>query len=246
MSILSFADGRLIAQEMGSAPDRDRVVYLHGWGRDRTDWAKIAERVAGLAVDLPGFGSSARPTVAMGAHDYGELIRDLIGEWADGEPVIIVGHSFGGRVAIATAADHPKLVDSLVVAGTPLFRPQPRKQSLGLRLAKLANRIGVVSDAKLEQERLKRGSPDYRNAQGVMRDCFVKLVNEDYRTELEQLTQPTTFIWGVHDTAAKLDDGRQAAEIVKGAHLVELDASHDVHLERPDEFAAEIRKLVDR
>lgn len=246
MSILSFADGRLIAQEMGPAPDRDRVVYLHGWGRDRTDWVKMADRVGGLAVDLPGFGSSARPTAAMGAHDYGELVRDLIGEWGHGEPVTIVGHSFGGRIAIATAADHPDLVDSLVVAGTPLFRRQPGRQSLGLRLAKLANRLGIVSDAKLEKERLKRGSPDYRNAQGVMRDCFVKLVNEDYRTELQQLTQPTTFIWGVNDTAASVDDGRRAAELVRNAHLVELDAGHDVHLERPDDFADEIRKLLDR
>lgn len=247
MGLLSLADGRLIAEEMGAISDGDRVVYLHGWDRDRTDWTKVASKVGGLAVDLPGFGSSARPTEAMGAHEHAELIGELIDGWGDGSPVTIVGHSFGGRIGIAAAVDFPERVKSLLIAGTPLFRADPGRQAIGLRLVKLANKIGLLSDARLEKERLKRGSADYRNAQGVMRESFVKLVNEDYRRELTQLTQPTSLVWGINDTAAKVSNAREAATILRDATLTEWeDTGHDVHLARPDEFADEIRKLLNR
>src|SRR5712692_8093250 len=109
---------------------------------------------------------------------YSEAVAPVL----EGEspPLVLVGHSFGGRVAVCLAAARPELVSGLVLSGVPLLRPPGvplARPSLRFRLAKTLNRAGVVSDARMEARRRRSGPPDYRSAAGVMRDVFVTVVN---------------------------------------------------------------------
>jgi len=133
-------------------------------------------------------------------------------------PVVVVAHSFGGRVAVHLAQRHPELVKSLVLTGVPLLKlTKPAKPALGFRVLKALAKVGLVSKARMEAERHKRGSADYRAAQGVVRDIFVRLVNEDYREQLAAITVPVRMVWGENDTSAPADAGEAASKLIATA-----------------------------
>ncbi len=133
---------------------------------------------------------------------------------------MVVGHSFGGRVAVRLAVRHPELVRSLVITGAPLVRatPPPRP-ALRVRLAKRLHAAHLLPAAVVERARKNAGSEDYRAAQGVMRDVFVRVVNEDYRDDLAAIAVPTTLVWGELDDSAPVAGARLAAELIPGARL---------------------------
>jgi pimeloyl-ACP methyl ester carboxylesterase len=213
VALTALLGGAVLAERTGDAP---RVLALHGWGRTRADWLPVLQGVDALAVDLPGFGASPPPPEPWGSRQYAELLAPLL---ADGGWTVL-GHSFGGRVAVQLAAGWPAGVERLVLTGVPLLRRTSRaKAPLAFRLAKRLHSLGLVSDARMEAERRKRGSADYRAATGVMRDTLVRLVNEDYRDLLPGITAPVELVWGAGDTAAPLVMAREAAELLPKATL---------------------------
>ena len=242
MPVATFGTLGLIA-EVPSAPVDAPIVYLHGWGRSRRDFAEVASQRPGMSPDLPGFGSSVQPPGAMGSSGYATVVLEAITEWTGSDRVVLVGHSFGGRVALQIAATAPHSVSGLIIAGTPLFRNHTsRKPPLWYRSVRKLNKLGLASDARLDSARKRYGSADYLAATGVMREIFVKVVNESYETELAEVRCPTAFVWGRSDTAAPVEDARRAHRIVDGSVLQERDCGHDIHLEHPELFV----ELIDR
>ena len=196
------------------------------------------------SFDLPGFGLSPTPDEVWGAHEYGDLVAEALRKM--GRPVILVGHSFGGRVATCIAADHPELVDSMVLVGVPLLRLRRSRPSLAMRVAKRLNRLGLYSDERLNRMREERGSADYRAATGTMRQILVRLVNEEYDAEMPKVACPTVLLWGRDDTAAPLAVAEQAVQRIHGSRLVVVDGGHDAHRLHSAELCDEVRALRGR
>ena len=109
---------------------------------------------------------------------------------------------------------------SLVLTGAPLVRatPAPRPAPT-VRLAKRLRAWHLVPDSVVERARRGAGSDDYRAVDGVMREVFVTVVNEDYREDLARIAVPVTMVWGELDDSAPLAGARLAAELVPGAEL---------------------------
>jgi len=212
--LTSLADGRLLAEKTGATPPV--VVALHGWQRTAADFAPIVAGLDAVAPNLPGASPAAEPpSEVWGSPEYAELVADAIRPFG---PVVILAHSFGGRVAVHLAVKHPELVRGLVLTGVPLVRlgVAPRA-SFGFRLLKRLASMGLVSQKRLDAERRKRGSADYNAAQGIVRDIFVTLVNEDYRDVLARIDTPVRMVWGENDTSAPADAGLAASELIAGA-----------------------------
>ena len=221
------------------------MLALHGWGRTRADFDGLLDGSRAISLDLPGFGASPEPDEPLGADGYARLVEPILDEFDS--PPIVVGHSFGGRVAVALAAGRPDLVAGLVLVGVPLLRPSGagRKPSITYRLVRLGARWGVISGERLEAARRRYGSADYRAAIGVMRDVLVKVVNESYEKELESLSCPVRFVWGEHDREAPLDVARMALHLVGDGRLdVVEDGGHNIHLTHPERVQAAIDELL--
>lgn len=213
--ITSLAGGRVLAEKYGATPPR--VVALHGWGRDGGDFATILSGLDAVSIHLPGFGPAPAPDDVWSTEDYAELVMEAIAAYA---PVVIVAHSFGGRVAVRLAARRPELVSGLVLTGVPLVRlAPPSTPPLSYRVARWANARGLVSDRRMEAIRRRRGSSDYRAAQGVMRNILVTVIGENYDEDLAALRCPVRMVWGAQDTDAPTDAGRVAAERIGGARF---------------------------
>ncbi len=101
--------------------NKERVLLIHGLAGSSKTWDDViptlAERYDVIAPDLLGHGESAKPTGDYSLGAFASGLRDLLAML--GVPsVTIVGHSFGGGVAMQLAYQHPELVDRLVLVAS--------------------------------------------------------------------------------------------------------------------------------
>lgn len=239
--LTSLADGALLAEKFGATPPT--VVALHGWARSGADFSGVVDGLDAVAIHLPGFGITPEPSTAWGSEDYAESLAAAIESYG---PVVIVGHSFGGRVAVRLAARRPDLVRGLLLTGVPLKRlvaaPAP---ALGYRILRSLAKSGLVSKKAMEKQREKRGSEDYRNARGVMRDVLVRSVNENYDSDLARIVAPTRMVWGERDTSAPADAGLAASRMIAGSTFrVVPGAGHLIEDGLQGELRSELQALI--
>jgi pimeloyl-ACP methyl ester carboxylesterase len=240
----AFADGRLFGSVTGSEPPR--VLALHGWARSQRDFDAVVAPdgdapLPALALDLPGFGTSPPPPEVWGAEDYATAVGQVLGEM--GSPVVVLGHSFGGRVALHLALQHPETVRALVLTGVPLLHPLGRRArpSPRYRLIRSLHRLHLVSDDALERGRQRFGSADYRAAQGIMRQVLVRSVEETYGAQLDAVQCPVHLIWGGDDTAAPVDVAeRSLTRLAHGDLTVVPGVGHLTPLLIPSELRAAV------
>jgi pimeloyl-ACP methyl ester carboxylesterase len=240
--MLLRVSGDLFAKGFGDPPFD--VLALPGWMRTVADYDQTLRDFAALAIDLPGFGGAqAPPSSAWSTGQYAEALLPALEAFAT--PPVLVGHSFGGRVALQLATMRPDAIRALVLTGVPeLIAHDKSKPNFLHRSIRALHRRGLVSNARLELWKGQHGSADYRNATGVMRDILVKAVSENYEAQLRSLSVPTTFIWGENDTAAPLTDVEQALELVPaGTATLKIlkGVGHLTPLEAPDAIASAIR-----
>lgn len=246
MPLRSYLDGRVFG-ELADGPG-PLLVGLHGWGRDRRDLQDALSTYPHLLVDLPGFGLSPPPAEAWGAADYASCIAAALDEHGPAEPVVILGHSFGGRVAVCLAASRPDLVRGMVLCGVPLLRPsKAAKPPVSYRLGRKAHGAGLLSDRRFEAIRRARASDDYNAASGVMRDVLVRVVNESYEAQLRAVACPVALLWGSADQAVPASTIEQARGLLSALVDTEIvdGAGHDVHLQAPGPLRAMIEKVLD-
>ena len=242
----SYLGGRVFG-ELSGGPG-PLMVALHGWGRDHHDFSTSLSGYSHLLVDLPGFGVSPPPAEIWGAADYAACMAAVLDEHASPEPAVVLGHSFGGRVAICLAASRPDLVRAVLLCGVPLLRPPGAgKVPLAYRLGRKAHQMGLLSERRFEAMRRAHGSSDYNAASGVMRKVLVRVVNESYDAQLATVGCPVALLWGGADhavPASMVDQARRRLTVPVATEVVD-GAGHDVHRQAPDRLAAMVQQLID-
>jgi lipase len=129
------------------------VVALHGSASSGALWRGLAEHLAGryrvITPDLPGYGRSPAAASGLGLAADAAPVIELIASL--GAPVHLVGHSYGGAVALKIARLRPDLVRSLTLVEPAAFHVlkdrHPRDRGLGDWMAGLADRIAADARA---------------------------------------------------------------------------------------------------
>ena len=214
--------------QYGSGSD---VVLLHGWGQNIAMMKPIGDRLQKnhriTILDFPGFGESEEPKTALTVYDYCEILEELLKKLKVKKPVIM-GHSFGGRIAIIYASRNE--VEKVVLFGSPCIRKEV-KPSLKLRMLKSLKKIPGIN--KLEGfAKNHMGSRDYKYASEIMKKILVNVVNEDLSECAKKINVPTLLIWGDRDTEASVEDAKELEKIIPDAGLIVLpNSTHYAYLE---------------
>jgi pimeloyl-ACP methyl ester carboxylesterase len=246
----SFAGGRLFGGTWGSGVPT--VLALHGWQRTHLDFAPAFDgsgpagptAVDAIGLDLFGFGATPPPPEPWGSAEYARQLVPLFEEpGVLADRIVVVGHSFGGRVALYLAALVPDRIERMVLCGAPLLHRQGRrsKPAAAFRLGRRLHAMGLVGEERMEGMRHRYGSPDYRAAAGVMRAVFVRLLAEEYREAMAAVRCPVELLWGEDDTEVPLEVAVRARPLFPSADLVALPAVG--HL-LPTEAPVELRRAV--
>jgi len=230
------------------------ALLLHGWGVSSQSLAGVQEMLGGthraVALDLPGFGWSERPPAAWGTAEYARHVVGVM-EALGMARAAVVGHSFGGRVAIRMAVEHTPHVARLVLVASAGIRP-PRgvRYQVRVKTVKLVRALfGLPVWGRLGRRLIARltervGSRDYRTA-GAMRPTLVKLVNEDLGPLLPAIRVPTLILWGDRDQEVPRSAMDRMAAAIPGARMVVFPgAGHFPFQDAPEAFARELRAFM--
>ena len=247
MKLIKTVNGiKINYEDKGSG---ELIVLLHGWGSNIKLFANLIELLSRkyhvVAMDMPGFGESQEPPSAWCVDDYASFVVDFLKEYEDKE-VMLLGHSFGGRVIIKLNSRNNlpfRISRVILVDSAGILPPKTNKKSWRTRKYKMGKAFlstklmqKIAPDA-LEKLRVKYGSADYVAASPLMRQVLVKTVNEDLEPLLPNIKCSTLLVWGVNDTATPLSDGEKMEKLIPDAGLVKLEnAGHYSFLEQQYTF----------
>ncbi|MEA2214109.1 MAG: hypothetical protein QOF83_4057 [Solirubrobacteraceae bacterium] len=152
-------------------PVEATVVYLHGTPTSADDWVPFLERSGGLAPDLPGFGRSSKAAnLDFSLPGYVRFLEQFLRAAATTE-ISLVGHGWGGAIALAYALEHPRHVQRVtIIDAVPMLPgfewPRPVRRlrqsaigelmmgSVGRRLLARSLRSGTVTPEAWSEERI--------------------------------------------------------------------------------------------
>lgn len=206
------------------------ILLLHGWGQNIQMMMPLGDPLSQkyrvTIIDFPGFGQSEEPTTVWSVQDYADMVHEIVIQLNIDQPTII-GHSFGGRVAICYAASYE--VDKLVLFGAPCVRTKKDLTKKEKLLKKAKQLPGMSKVAEFAKQYI--GSTDYKAASPMMRDILVKTVNEDLSDYAKQIMVPTLLIWGQQDLQAPLEEAKMLEQLLHDGALILLPGSHYAYLE---------------
>lgn len=205
------------------------LLVLHGWRGNLQHWVPVAEKLKDrykvFVLDLLGFGNSPKPNLDWTIFDYAEFVANFIQELKL-KKVTVMGHSFGGRIALVLASKYQSLVEKLILvdaAGMEI-------KSLKSQLLKI---IRPIKHLLPESIRNKYRSKDYLDA-GEMKQIFLKTINQNLYHELSNIFCPTLIIWGEKDQVLSLQEAKMLKNGIKNSILrIVWNGTHWPHFDHP-------------
>jgi pimeloyl-ACP methyl ester carboxylesterase len=227
------------------------LVYLHGmsgWGRWESYHIAFGITHMVYAPQLPGWQDGAVPAEVTAVADYAATVVRLMDELGLGK-IDLVGHSFGGWVALELAAAYPDRVSRLVVVDSMgLDLPEAPGADLGAMsedefLGAAFAQSGTVvirGDFGGTVEEVRQ-SDEFRK-QWASRGIIAKIPgarrgDPDLAGKLKDISADSLVVWGNQDRIVPIAHGRRIAQIIPRCKFAEIDgASHTPMRERRETF----------
>lgn len=206
---------------------RGVLVFLHGWGSNKElmkqAFSKYFNEFLHCYVDLPGFGASACEVV-LHTNDYAKIIESFLRQLQGSlsnitslDSFIIVGHSFGGKVALLLT-NALKLRTIILLSSAGILTPKSLKTRTKIAIAKIAKTLG------LNAKSLR--SKDADNLNEAMYQTFKNVVNEDFSEYFKTCSAQGYIFWGAQDDATPLSSGEKIASLMPNGRLFVLSGGH--------------------
>ena len=256
--------GEVFVRDSGGVPADPAVLLLHGWTASAdlnffTAYAALAESYRVIALDLRGHGRGMRSTEPFTLEDCADDAAALLGQ-LEAENVIVLGYSMGGPVGLLLARRHPGRVKALVMQATALeWRRTARDRMVWRLLAVLELSLRLGAGAGLVERILRQAieeAPELgtywpwlaaefqRGLARELADAGRALSRYDAQPWADQLGLPAAMVITTRDRLVRPAKQRELAEALR-AHVIEVDADHDLPLVRGEEYARLTKLAVD-
>ena len=226
-----------ISYEILNPQQTTDIIFLHGWGSHKTlmkqAFSKTLPSFRHIYIDMPGFGGS-NCDVALQTTDYAEIMELFLTQ-IDAHKNVILGHSFGGKVATLL---NPQLL--VLVASAGILIPKPLKIRTKIALFKMLKFTGLTSLRSLFI------APDAQGMSEVMYQTFKNVVNEDFTGHFKAFKNKALLCFGKVDTATPLWSGEVIQGLIPDSRLVEYEGDHYFLLKEGTSIAEEIEISMDK
>lgn len=211
------------------------LIFLHGWGSHKNlmkhAFGSHLKQFRHIYIDMPGFGNSTC-NMALTTEDYATILESFL-SMIEADKAVILGHSFGGKVATLLQPDV-----LVLVASAGILVPKPFKIRAKIALFKLLKWTGL---SKLRRFFV---APDAQGLSQPMYETFKQVVNEDFSEKFRAFKGKALLCFGVQDTATPLWTAHRMSELMDDARVVEFEGDHYFFLEQSESVAKEIEKTV--
>ncbi len=256
---------RVHYQEAGTGPP---LILVHGFTASTFAWknvfARLTNRFRVIAVDLKGFGFTAKPAGEYTPAAEGDfLVRFL--DHLKLDRATLCGHSLGGWVVLRAALQHPERVRALVLvdgigldlgpgqAPTPAVTHWPVIGPLIAALALTSDSIvrsglrQVYSRDTLVTEELVTSVHRVLKTRAGLRATLAMTSDAELlEPQLDHIRCPALILWGAQDRLAPLAVGRRFNALIAGSRLVTFDpCGHAPQDEMPERFATEVSGFLE-
>ncbi len=193
------------------------IVLLHGWGHSKKHWSSLEQKLSTdhkvVSLDFPGFGDEPLPPSDWGIPEYSEWLAKQIDKM-DLKSVVLIGHSFGGRVAAYTASKNPSWLNAIVLSGAPaIYRPSSivRRKIMMYKIAKkiLPTFVKNLFINKEDQDARSRGLGRIR----------YKAITFDQTEDLPKISVPTLIINGEKDEQNPVEIAKEVHTLIPNSQL---------------------------
>lgn len=225
-----------------------KLIALHGWQRSYKDYNNILSDLSypSVAFDLPGFGLSKEPEIPVGSLGYAKLLAPIIKEFSN--PVVVVGHSFGGRVALGLTKLMPEKIKSLMLISTPIYRKSLKKTPGIYKFVKWLKLHSVAPEKLFQWAQQRYSSKDYLNASEMLKKVMIEVLKEEtsgfYLDIIKNFTKPIYALWGANDKDTPLEMASYLKNYDHVKVFVDQNSSHLLLIENPDFVKEKLIKLV--
>ena len=224
-------------------------VFLHGWKSESTHLSTIFKDLDNyIALDFPGFGESDNHEGVWGVSEYADFLKMFMKKLGIVAP-ILVGHSFGGSIAIKYVSCGGK-IKRLILISSAGIRNKTKTIRLYGSIARISGLFFCLPFLTAHKKRLRKvfhgliGSEDYAEA-GMFEEDFKKIINEDLRCDMEKVEVKTFLIWGEEDKATPIGLAYKMSRLIKKSRLYVIkNAGHFVFLENPTDFEVAFKKSL--
>ena len=165
---------------------------------------------------------------------------------------VLIGHSFGGRIAIKYAVKYPQKIEKLIMTGAAGIRhPLSIKKKMFFTLAKIGKMLFSLPGINILDKYAKillykaTKEKDYNNASPRMKEVMKNVIGEDLRPILNQIKTPTLLLWGRDDRSTPLSDGNTMHDSIENSEMRIIDhANHSLPYQKPEEFAKSVLQFI--
>lgn len=223
------------------------LIFLHGWGVNSRYWFKIIENLKQFniyLIDLPGFGESQVPPTSYNVDDYKNIVKEFINKISL-KKIVIIGHSFGGRITIKLASENPEYLKKIILVDTAGVVNSSSAKKIVSIFAKLISPIFKPSFMQSVRKKLYSvlGSEYLENEK--LSKIFSNVVSEDLVKILKNISVPTLIIWGNKDKITPLIFAYLIKQKIKNSKLLILkNAGHFSFLDQPEKFVKNLTEFL--
>lgn len=226
------------------------VLLLHGWGDDHRTFDGLRKKLDAtyqvLALDLPGFGGTQKPSGVWDLDDYGRFVKSTLAKLELEQPYAVIGHSNGGALAIRALSLDLLRPRKLVLLAASGVRTNKRAKRFLIKLVAKTGDVATLWLPERYRQNLRKSLYGVAGSDMLvaseLEDTFKKTVRQDVQADAVAIDVPTLLIYAADDDAIPLADGRQYHSLIKGSRLeVIADAGHFVHHDQPEQ----VNKLIE-
>lgn len=193
------------------------MVFLHGWGSNKDIMKNVfspyLKNFRHIYIDFPGFGKSKNEYI-LNTNDYANITNEFL-KLLNSSKDVIVGHSYGGKIATLL---NPKNLVLLSSAG--ILEEKPFDVKIKIFFAKVLNFLGLKNLTK------RFRSKDVNTMSENMYATFKNVVNEDLSSSFSNFSNNALIFWGEKDSATSLESGKKIANLIKKSTFISYDGDH--------------------